>query len=167
MPETFTCSRDRFTTLFSIAIVVLIVTVSAISYIPLAKSGLVLPATGILLANLTIIVGVMLYLPLRYEVTADAVTVKRLGPDVVIPAGDIVRVTHDDGASLRGSIRLGANGGLGGYVGLFTNKTLGRYRAYMTRKDRVVLLETAQTIFVLSPDDPGRFVDALKTPGTD
>ena len=158
----FACSRDKFTTIFTTSLLLTIVAASIVAYLPLMKSSAAVIATIILAANLLLIAGVVAYLPIRYEITEDSVVVKRLGPNVIIALGDITGVSGDTGDMLKGSIRIGANGGLGGYVGLFSNKKLGRYRAYMTRRDKVVLIETDAAKYVLSPDDPGRFMEILR-----
>lgn len=154
----FSCSRDRFTWIFTGAILGVILGVSATSYVSLAAAGAVVPGAIVVCINIALIAGVAVFLPLTYEVTDDTVVVRRIGPDIIISRADITRVGSITWETLSGSIRLGANGGLGGYVGLFSNKTLGRYRAYMTRKDRLFLIETNDCTVVISPDDPERFV---------
>ncbi|RMH49889.1 MAG: hypothetical protein D6685_18690 [Bacteroidetes bacterium] len=64
---------------------------------------------------------------------------------------------------MRWSLRLFGNGGLFSYTGLFHNRRLGTYRAYVTDQRRTVVLHfrDARPV-VLSPDDPEAFVHALE-----
>lgn len=64
------------------------------------------------------------------------------------------------------AIRLWGNGGLFAGTGIFWNQTYGVFRAYVTRAkpSEMVLVETEKQKILISPDHPGRFVDAAGFP---
>jgi hypothetical protein len=64
---------------------------------------------------------------------------------------------------MKGSWRTWGNGGMFAISGHFAGSGLGRYRAFVTDSSRTVVLETSRGIVVVSPDDPGRFVDGIAT----
>jgi hypothetical protein len=78
---------------------------------------------------------------------------------------DLARLTAFEANphAMTGSIRLCGNGGLFCFIGWYRNPVLGNYRAYVTDPARAVVLEfgSAKKIIV-SPDDPGAFVESLR-----
>jgi len=61
--------------------------------------------------------------------------------------------------ALRFAVRTFGVGGLFGYYGWFYKK--GAFRLYATRTDRLVELVIGGKRVVVSPDEPGRFIDGL------
>jgi hypothetical protein len=59
---------------------------------------------------------------------------------------------------MRGSLRLFGNGGMFSITGLFRNRALGNYRAFVTDLTRTVVLRFPKRTFVISPENPERFV---------
>ena len=59
---------------------------------------------------------------------------------------------------------MGSGGGFGIY-GTFTSPNLKCFKAYMTRRDKLVLIKTPNKPFVLTPDDPEGFVGAVRQEG--
>jgi hypothetical protein len=98
--------------------------------------------------------------PRGYIVSGDRLTIDRLLRPVEIPLASIQSVELLPADSLGGSMRTLGSGGLFGYYGRFHNRTLGSFRMYATRGDGYVLVRAAQT-YVLTPDSPGRFVEAI------
>jgi len=66
-----------------------------------------------------------------------------------------------DPHAMKGSIRLFGNGGFYAYTGLFRNRLLGNYRAYITDPSRCVILKFHHRTVVISPDQPETFVRCL------
>jgi hypothetical protein len=62
---------------------------------------------------------------------------------------------------LQGALRLVGVGGLFGSYGLFRSPALGPLRLDATRSTGLVLVRTARTAHVLTPDRPEEFVEAL------
>ena len=59
---------------------------------------------------------------------------------------------------MRGSLRLFGNGGIFSITGLFRNRALGNYRAFVTDLKRTVVLRFPERIIVVSPECPEKFV---------
>ncbi|MCU0771016.1 MAG: PH domain-containing protein [Verrucomicrobia bacterium] len=68
---------------------------------------------------------------------------------------------YPDPEALRWSLRKAGNGGFLAYTGWFWSKRLGSFRAFVTDPARCVVLEFKHRKLVVSPDDPGRFVQTL------
>lgn len=60
-----------------------------------------------------------------------------------------------------GSLRLFGSGGAFGWYGLFWRAGVGRYRAYVTDRARLVGCQTASGLVVVSPAEPERLVAAV------
>jgi hypothetical protein len=87
--------------------------------------------------------------------------VRRLGWSTRIPLEGLQSVVVDPDA-LKGSLRLAGNGGLYACTGLFRNKRLGLYRAFVTDLNRCDVLRLPKRPIVVSPDRPEEFVGAVK-----
>ncbi|WP_160153240.1 PH domain-containing protein [Microbulbifer sp. ALW1] len=96
-----------------------------------------------------------------YRLQGNDLIVRRLGWSTRISLGEIESVTHEPDA-MKGSIRLFGNGGYFGYIGLFRNQKLGRYRAFATSAAHSVVIRRPASTLLVTPDNPQRFVEALK-----
>ena len=94
-----------------------------------------------------------------YQLVGDQLYVLRPGWRSSVSLKDLQSVTADPQA-MDGSIRLFGNGGLFGYLGLFRNNKLGRYRVFATDAARSVILRFPAKTWVITPDDPQVFVQA-------
>jgi len=81
--------------------------------------------------------------PVRIELSA----IRAVGP---LPAERVA-----------GAVRLGGSGGLFGHFGWYFSRRLGAFRMYASRRSGLVLVETDDEAFVLSPGDPDAFTEAL------
>jgi hypothetical protein len=63
---------------------------------------------------------------------------------------------------MKGSIRLFGNGGLFSFTGLYRNKKLGNYRAFVNDWHKCVILRFAKRTIVVSPNDPDGFVAVVE-----
>jgi hypothetical protein len=100
--------------------------------------------------------------PAGYVVTADEVIISRLLWNVHLKRAGFKQVAALPARDLSASIRLFGVGGLFGYYGKYTNTVLGRTSWYATRRDTPVLVETMDNKkYILTPNDPSRFVQAL------
>jgi hypothetical protein len=61
------------------------------------------------------------------------------------------------------SLRLFGNSGFFCIAGLFSNRKLGRYRAFATDPQRAVVLELPARKVVVTPENPWQFLAALRT----
>jgi hypothetical protein len=105
--------------------------------------------------------------PKGYAIAGDAVVVERPLRPVRIPLQAIHAVGPLPDGALRGSAKVAGSAGLFGWYGRFWNRRLGSFRAYATRRRGLVLVEAGGHRYVLSPDPPDRFVEAVlsRAPG--
>lgn len=112
---------------------------------------------------LALLLGALPFMVRGYAVTETQIEVRRLGWNTVLPLKGLVGVTGEpDG--LRGSVRLFGNGGLFAISGWFWNRRLGRFRAYATDAERVVLLcyRDGRKV-VVTPHDVQHFIVRVRT----
>jgi hypothetical protein len=98
--------------------------------------------------------------PRGYAIRGDRLTIERWIGSIEIPLASIRGVELLPAERVRDSLRTLGSGGYFGYYGRFRNETLGAYRMYATRGDGYVLVR-ADKPYVLTPDSPERFVEAL------
>ena len=114
-------------------------------------------------APLALLAAALPFMVRGYILTEDAIEVRRLGWSTVLPLAGLSAVTGEPQA-LRGSLRLFGNGGLFGISGWFWNRRLGRFRAYATDPDRVVLLAYRDgRKVVVTPGDVQHFIVRVRT----
>ncbi len=99
--------------------------------------------------------------PRAFSLEGGLLRVERplLAPE--IPLAEVRAASLLPEGALRCALRLGGTSGLFGHTGAFWSRRLGRFRMYATRRSRLVLVETARTRYVLSPEPPGAFLEAL------
>jgi len=97
-----------------------------------------------------------------YTVETDKVRVHRLGWESHIPLMGLEEVVVDPEA-MSGSIRTFGNGGMFCFAGAFRNKKLGGYRAFATDLKKSVVLRFTDRVVVVTPGDPGTFLQAIRT----
>ena len=124
---------------------------------PGAGRGLVL--AGGLIPLAAFLLGILLA-PRGYSIADGRLTIDRFLRPVAIPLTSIRDVERLPAERLAGSSRTIGSGGFFGYYGRFRNDALGSYRMYATRGDGLVLVRAAQP-YVLTPDSPDRFIEAL------
>jgi len=83
------------------------------------------------------------YSPRGYEVSAEAILVKRPIGDARVPLEEVREVRPARREDLRWCVRLWGNGGLFGYYGWYRTAKLGRCSWYVTDRGRIVILVTA------------------------
>jgi len=104
------------------------------------------------------------YSPRGYQLTADAIVIKRLIGYIRVPLADVREIRAGTAADFTGVIRLWGNGGLFGYVGLFRTAKLGKSSWYVTNRSKTVIVVTSNKTLVLSPDDVEGFIEAAGIP---
>lgn len=107
-----------------------------------------------------VVAGALLFVVRGYEIEGASLHVRRLLWNTRIPLEGLQRAWHDPEA-MRGSLRIFGNGGLFAISGLFRNRSLGNFRAFVTQPDRAVVLRTASRVIVISPAEPRAFLHAL------
>lgn len=111
---------------------------------------------------LLILTGTALFAVRGFRLEDRCLVVRRLGWNTRIPLDGLQSVTLDPDA-MKDSLRLAGNGGLFACTGLFRNKRLGLYGAFVTDLNRCVVLRLPKRPIVISPDRPEEFVRTVKT----
>ncbi|MFI2810665.1 MULTISPECIES: PH domain-containing protein [Microbulbifer] len=96
-----------------------------------------------------------------FTLKGDAIYVIRPLWKTRLPLDGLQQVVADPGA-MQGSIRIFGNGGLFGYIGLFQNKHIGRYRAFATDQAKAVILRFPERTLVVTPGRPEKLVALLQ-----
>ena len=109
---------------------------------------------------LGLLIGAALCTVRGYSVTPDAILIHRLGWKTQLSRQALESVEYRPGLLSR-SLRTFGNGGLFSFTGWYYNRDLGAFRAYATDSQRSVVLWIRGKKFVLSPDEPERFVREL------
>lgn len=98
-----------------------------------------------------------------YRLTDRHILVQRAGWSTRLPLAGLTEVRGEP-EGLRRAVRLFGNNGLYAITGWYWNRRLGRFRAYATDGDRVVLLRYADgTKIVVTPDDVQHFIVRTRT----
>lgn len=101
-----------------------------------------------------------------YRLEPGRLEVKRLLWSTRIDLAGLRAAWHDPAAMSR-SLRLFGNGGMFVIAGLFSNRKLGRYRAFATDPRRSVVLDFGDRKIVVTPDRPEGLVSQLGVPRSD
>jgi hypothetical protein len=113
------------------------------------------------LVPLLLIPGCALFSIRGYSLTAESILVHRLLWTTVLPRAGLESARFEPPA-MRSSIRTFGNGGFFSFTGLYWNKLLGSYRAFVTDPKRAVVLRYAsRRAVVISPVAPELFVQDL------
>lgn len=116
-----------------------------------------LPTQGLTIALVLLIpLGALPFIIRGYVITKDAILIKRLWWNTVLPFAEI-RSAEVDPLALSSSFRTCGNGGLYSFTGFYWSKQLGHYRAYVTDLNRTVIVRMQHRTAVLSPDNPAAF----------
>ncbi len=110
----------------------------------------------------SIILGALGFGIFGYHIQDGQLKILRLGWSKDIDLSKITEVEFKPNA-MTGSVRTFGIGGLFGYVGYFRNSILKSYKAYVTHRDKTVVLTTEEGEIVISPDDPEAFVASIKS----
>jgi hypothetical protein len=105
---------------------------------------------------LALIVGCALFAIRGYTVTPDAILVHRLFWTTRLPLVGLQSAQFEPNA-MRWSIRIFGIGGFFSFSGLYRNKLLGAYRAFVTDRHRTVVLRYSGRTVVVSPASPEEF----------
>jgi hypothetical protein len=157
----FTCQRDGFSTLTSIAVPAGAAMMLLLAVNSTQDSQPALLSGAALLLLLTIIFW--LYAPLAYAVNSEGITIRRRAGHTKIAANQIAGIRVASPEEMQGIIRVFGNGGLFGYTGRYYSRKLGHQRWFCSRRSGLVFIERHNAILtVISPDEPEAFVAAVK-----
>jgi len=118
------------------------------------------------LPALILIIGAA-FAPRQYQITGDSILVSRLfAKDMKIPLSGVYSIEPVSYEYVfKKSVRIMGSGGGFGIYGAFTSPSLKYFKAYMTRRNKLVLIRTPDKPFVLTPDDPEGFIAAVQQKG--
>lgn len=116
---------------------------------------------SMMLLPLLFVAGAAAFMIRGYSVTEGMLVIHRLGWNFHLELGSLISAEADPSA-LSGSIRLAGNGGLFAFCGWFRNQKLGVYRAFCTDTAHAVVLRFRDRTIVVTPDQPEKFVEAVK-----
>jgi hypothetical protein len=108
-----------------------------------------------------ILSGCMLFIVRGYALEGGSLVIRRLFWDTAVPLAGLKDVLLGS-EHISGSLRLFGNGGVFSFTGIFRNKKLGIYRAYVNDLNRIVVLKLPGRVIVISPAFPGDFVQAVR-----
>ncbi len=111
-------------------------------------------------AVLLIVAGTSLWMVRRFELTDEAIVVRRSFWANRIPLQGIASVEIDARACEKAWKTLG-NDGLFAMHGRFRSKRLGKFQAYVTDPAQAVVLKVPGDTIVISPAHPRQFVNEL------
>ncbi|WP_176885046.1 PH domain-containing protein [Dyadobacter soli] len=97
-----------------------------------------------------------------YTLTGDELTIHRPISDVTYSRQTIDSVRIVTKEQLKFTIRTFGVGGFWGYYGKFYNSSFGKMTWYVTRRDQMVLIKTADKIILVSPDNIDSFTRDLE-----
>ena len=109
------------------------------------------------LLPLLLLPGAALFIIRSYTLEPNTLAIQRLLWTTHLPLSGLqsAEVSPD---VMRGSLRLFGNGGMLSITGLYRNRALGNYRAFVTDLNRTVVLRFPKRTVVVSPENPDRFV---------
>jgi hypothetical protein len=127
----------------------------------LPAGAMVFAIIGPVLATLFLPVA-WAFAPADFVLEGNRLLVRRngLGP-VEIPLTSVRTVGELPPGGLRGAWRTLGTSGFFGHFGRFRSRALGDFRMYATRSQGLVAVRTADALFVLSPEPPRAFVEAV------
>lgn len=97
-----------------------------------------------------------------YSIQSEVLRIHRLGWSKNIPISDIISVEYKPNI-MSGSLRTFGIGGVFGYIGHFKNRDLSNYKAYVTHREKTVVIQTKDNDqIVISPDNPELFVISMQ-----
>lgn len=155
-PLIFTAKLGWSSRITTAAVFVLISAVAFAMIVAVADETLIAKAVMYILAVIVFplpFVAAYLYSPVQYELTEEALIIRRRLASVLVKISDIASIDYLNPSFLQDMNRTGGNGGIFGFYGDFT---IGRdvYRLYLTQNRNIVLIITRTgEKLVISPDD--------------
>lgn len=115
---------------------------------------------GVVILAFTVAITFM-YMPTGYQITPTQLIINRRASSLHINLSDITACSNASGIPM---LRLFGSGGLFGYLGLYYSSSVGRVWLYCTRRNKLVLVNTSNSLpLMLSPDEDVLFINDLKS----
>jgi hypothetical protein len=100
--------------------------------------------------------------PQSYTITQSTVIINRPFGNIKIPVDKIKDATQITSEDLGKPWRIMASGGVFGFFGVFSSKTIGKFTMWCRNRDSMVLMNLDEQIIIVSPDDPAGFIAAIR-----
>ena len=156
--DEFSAPQDRFVQ----TVTVLTFMLFAILLVVFASADNTAGLASIAAIGLPMFILCYLFVPREYAVNESEVIIRRRIGAVRIPFSLIRSIRQGSSSCSFRSVRPFGIGGIYGYFGRFYSQELGRHHVYATDLQKTVVIEADKT-YVISPDDPQQFVQAVKT----
>jgi len=162
----YKASYDTLTKVLTSGVVLLFMGISLIQLWPVftaqADQHSYVPGILVALLFIAILAGSYIFSTQGYTLSGNDLIIRRPIKDRVIKIAEIAEIRLLERSELSGAIRTFGSGGLFGYFGKFYNGKLGHMTWYVTQRDKVILIRTAQgKTIIISPDDL-HLVDEIK-----
>ena len=164
MPRTFAAPWATSLKVISLLSTLLLLAITWLLPLPKQAGGLIVVSVRAL--PVVLLGTCALFTVRRYELTGGWLNVQRLLWMTRIPLRTLIDAEWRRGSFGR-AWRTCGNGGLYSFTGWYHQKSLGSFRALATRTtDAVILKFSDRKPIVVTPDEPGGFVEAIKARST-
>lgn len=161
MKTTYKASLDKLAKGITIFITLLFALIIIGQFSIIKSGGIAIPICTIV-GCLIIYFSVFSLRPINYEINNNDLVIHRFLKDVTISKKLIKNIKVVDTDIFKRCIRTFGVGGFFGYFGKFSNAEFGKMTWYATRKDKIVIITTtSDKIIVLTPNEPGKFVENM------
>ncbi|GEP88873.1 PH domain-containing protein [Chitinophaga terrae (ex Kim and Jung 2007)] len=126
-------------------------------------SGHPLSTTALLFILIPVLAVAWCLSPRYYQITETAILIKRPLFSITIGLADVVRLKSVTEEDLGSSSRLMAFGGIFGYLGTYWSSEIGKYQGWCTNRANLVLIESANQKWLISPSASEEFVKQVNS----
>lgn len=109
-----------------------------------------------------LLIGTALFVIRSYTIEPTELLIRRLLWNTRLPLAGLKSAVFQPKA-MHGSLRLCGNGGMFSFTGWYRNRALGFYHAFVTDLNHTVVLRIGEKTYVISPENPERFVAEIST----
>jgi hypothetical protein len=158
--ETFWAPLDRLTLMITLIAAAICMGFPVVYYYfhPVRNLGTAL----VCLFPIVTFLGVALFSVRSYHVEEGVLRIQRAIWSTRISLRPLESAELQPGVMGR-SWRLWGIGGMFGWIGWFRNSSLGTYRAWVTDRQKTVVLKAGGKTYVVSPDQPEKFLQVLQS----
>lgn len=126
-------------------------------------SGHPLSTTALLFILVPVLAVAWCLSPRYYEITETAILIKRPFFSISIGLSEVMRLKSITEEDLGSSSRLMAFGGIFGYLGTYRSSEIGKYQGWCTNRVNLVLIESGNQKWLISPSAPDDFVKQVNS----
>lgn len=152
---------SRLLWMISVLATVLLILVPVIGLVLLPPGAPGISRILLTIVPLLVLAGALPFMIRGYRIEPRCLLIRRLGWSTRVSL-DELESADVDSTAMKYSLRLMGNGGLFSFTGLYWNRRLGRYRAFVTDPSRAVVLKLGGRTVLVSPDSPDDFARALR-----